>query len=142
MAGRITCGESYVALMNDNQLKYQSLEDNIYFTLRDIFWNGDHDDCINANHFNSLLTNDISYEDRDENFKYSNILHDQNSDFTLKLYRFLCNYKHKEYMFEFYELEEDEKDGLIIDKYMKYDDWWEQFHDLRILLSAHLKKSE
>ena len=43
-------------------------------------------------------------------------------------------------MIEFYELEEDEKDGLIIDEYMKYDDWWEKFHDLRILLSAHLKK--
>lgn len=142
MAGRIICGESYVGLMNDNQLKYQSLEDNIYFTLRDIFWNGDHDDCINANYFNSLLTNDISYEDRDEHFKYSNILHDQNSDFTVKLHIFLCHYKHKEYMFEFYDLEEDEKDGLIIDEYMKYDDWWEQFHHLRILLSAHLKKSE
>lgn len=42
--------------MNDNTLKSKSLEDNVYFTLRDIFWNGDYDQCISANYYNGITT--------------------------------------------------------------------------------------
>jgi hypothetical protein len=37
MAGRLIEGIRYIGLMNDNSFKSKSLEDNVYFTLRDIF---------------------------------------------------------------------------------------------------------
>jgi hypothetical protein len=85
MAGRLIDGIRYIGLMNDNSFKRKSLEDNVYFTLRDIFWNGEVDDLMTANHFNGILTNNICYEDRSKNFNYANILYDYESDYTKKL---------------------------------------------------------
>ena len=39
--GILSNGIKYVELMNDNELKNKSLEDNVYHTLRDIFANAD-----------------------------------------------------------------------------------------------------
>ena len=86
MAGRLINSVKHVGLLNDNAFKSKSLEDNVYFTLRDIFWNGSPDDCFSANHFNSLLTNGVSFEERGENFRYTNVLYDYNLDYTKKLY--------------------------------------------------------
>lgn len=123
--------------MDENELKGKSLEDNIYFTLRDIFWNGDSEQCMTANHFNSILTNNISFEERDKNFKYANVLHDYNSNYTKQLYNFLQIFK-KISMFDFLELEEGE--DIDMDYYMKYDDWWHQFEQLLGDLANHMLK--
>jgi hypothetical protein len=149
MAGRLINGIRYVGLMNDNSFKSKSLEDNVYFTLRDIFWNGDIDDVMTANHYNGLLTNGVSFEERNKNFKYASILYDYNSDYTKKLYNWLIRltgYKRnstnvngrKDRMFEFLELEE----GEVIDmsEYMKYDDWWDQLQELMKKLEEQLEK--
>jgi hypothetical protein len=126
--------------MNDNEFKSKSLEDNVYFTLRDIFWNGDINDCATANYFNGILTNNTTFEERDKNFKYTNLLYDYNSDFTKKLYYWICrmtNYN-KDYVFDFEKPQEDEK--IDIREYVKYDDWWEQFLELRKKLQEQLEK--
>ncbi len=149
MAGRLIDGNRYVGLMNDNTFKSKSLEDNVYFTLRDIFWNGEIDDIMSANHFNGLLTNDISFQERDKNFKYASILYDYNSDYTKKLYHWLVRltgYKRtssnvngrKESMFEFKEVEEGEE--INMSEYMKYDDWWDQLQVLIRKLEEQLEK--
>ena len=39
--GRIINGNKYICLHNNNEFKNISLEDNVYFTMRDIFLNGD-----------------------------------------------------------------------------------------------------
>ena len=53
----------YLQLANENHLKSKSLEDNVYFTLRDIFNNvSGFDNCMEANVFNDALTNGISYQ--------------------------------------------------------------------------------
>lgn len=136
MAGRLIDGIRYIGLMNDNELKSKSLEDNVYFTLRDIFWNADCDDCISANYFNDLLTNNISFEERNENFRYTNILYDYHSDYTKKLYRWICTITtYKDTIFDFYDQETDPKQ-----KYIKYDEWWEQLLDLRKKLEEILNK--
>jgi hypothetical protein len=120
MASRLIEGVRYVGLMNDNSFKSKSLEDNVYFTLRDIFWNGEIDDLLSANYFNGLLTNNISFQERDERFEYANLLYDYNSDYTKKLYDWLVRltgYKRtfnnvngrKDSMFEFLKVEEDEE---------------------------------
>jgi len=62
------------------------LKNNIYFTLRDIFWNGNSQEYMTANYFNGLLTNNICFEERDKDFNYSNIIYDHKSDFTPQLY--------------------------------------------------------
>jgi hypothetical protein len=131
MAGIIINGVKYVGLMNNNLLKSKSLEDNIYFTLRDIFMNGNTDACMYANHYNGLLTNNIHLEDRDADFKYSNLIYSNNSDFIEKLYCWLAVYT-KNGLFD-YETFEELKDNTHLNmiEYIKYDDWWKQFISLR-----------
>jgi hypothetical protein len=135
--------------MNDNSFKTKSLEDNVYFTLRDIFWNGEIDAVMTANRFNGLLTNNISFKERDNSFQYANILYDYNSDYTKKLYDWLSRltgYKRpsnnvngwKNSVFEFKEVEED--DEIDMAKYIKYDDWWDQLQALIRKLEMQLEK--
>mgnify|MGYP003349101494 CR=1 FL=1 len=40
-----------------------------------------------------ILTNDICFEERDENFKYANLLYDYDSNYTKQLYNFLQIFK-------------------------------------------------
>ena len=76
---RSIVGVKYLKLHNPKELKKKSLEDNVYFTLRDIFLNyGYLDNVFKANDFNSKLTNKISYEDRTTKFVYTNLLMDKN----------------------------------------------------------------
>ena len=148
MAGRLIKGVRYVGLMNDNSFKSKSLEDNVYFTLRDIFWNGEIDDLMSANNYNGLLTKGVSFEERDKNFEYANLMYDYNSDYTQKLYDWLARltgYKltsnqkaWKDRMFEFLELEEGEE--INMSEYMKYDDWWDQLQELVKKLEEQLEK--
>jgi hypothetical protein len=68
---RIFNNIKYLQLANENHLKNKSLEDNVYFTLRDIFANvSGLDYCMEANGFNTKLTNGISYEERTIDFTY------------------------------------------------------------------------
>ena len=149
MAGRLIDGVRYIGLMNDNSFKSKSLEDNVYFTLRDIFWNGKVDDVFSANHYNGLLTNGITFEKRDKYFEYANILYDYDSDYTQKLYDWLIRLTGnkrtstnvngwKDSMFEFLEVDED--DEIDMAKYMKYDDWWIQLQELIKKLEKQLEK--
>jgi hypothetical protein len=149
MASRLIEGVRYVGLMNDNSFKSKSLEDNVYFTLRDIFWNGEIDDLLSANYFNGLLTNNISFGERDAKFEYTNLLYDYNSDYTKTLYDWLSRltgYKltstnvngWKDSMISFRKVEDNE----VIDmtRYMKYDDWWDQLQELMKKLEEQLEK--
>lgn len=149
MAGRYIYGIRHVCLMNDNSFKSKSLEDNVYFTLRDIFWNGEISDLMAANHFNGLLTNHVSFEMRNANFEYTNLLYDYNSDYTKKLYNWLSRltgYKltskkpnvWTDSIFDFQEVEEDEE--IDMTQYMKYVDWWDQIQELMKKLEEQLEK--
>jgi len=149
MAGRLIDGIRYVSLINDNSFKSKSLEDSVYFTLRDIFWNGEIDDVMSANHYNGLLTNNVSFEERDANFEYTNVLYDYNSDYTQKLYDWLSRltgYKltstnvngWKDSMISFRKVEDNEV--IDITQYMKYDDWWDQLQELMKKLEEQLEK--
>ena len=142
MAGKLINDIKYVCLMNNNSFKSKSLEDNIYFTLRDIFWNGNVEECMTSNHFNRLLTNNIAFEERNNNFNYSNILYDYKSNFTRHLYNWIYSITKVELtynrLFEFLKPEKDEE--IDMSEYIKYDDWWDQLLDLRKKLKEHLEK--
>lgn len=130
----------YLQLANENQLKNKSLEDNVYFTLRDIFANvSELDYCMEANGFNTKLTNGISYEERTIDFTYTNVLDDK--IYVDELSRWL-SYIHKS-DFEFEAINDDadteEKDWYFDTRNLfKFDDWWLQFEELKIMLTWHV----
>ena len=123
----------YIRLCNDNFLKDKSLEDNVYFTLRDIFANiSGSDYCVEANEFNSKLTNNIYYEDRTPDFKYTKIL--DNKIYLSKLIKWLMSMTQTdfEFDFEFETLNNDNSYTLLLE------DWWIQFERLKELLNNKL----
>lgn len=141
MPGIIVDGKQYVLLHDKHCLKNTSLEDNVYFTLRDIFANATElEDAMQANDFNCKLTNNISYSDRTSTFKYSHVLND-----VSYLHRLIdwLNTFHKDYCFEFEENEENEEEEKENEEdnqfeYMLFDDWWLQFDNLRNTLNGLL----
>ena len=136
--GRIINGIKYITLHHNNKYKKKSLEDNVYFTLRDIFTNAeDIYSVFTANNFNSRLSNGIHFEDRTNSFQYTNIL--QNKEYLSNLIEYLNQFA--EHSFEFIELDKyDYKNGKIhMDDYMKWDDWWSQFINLIKLLDNQNK---
>jgi hypothetical protein len=136
MAARFIHGVKYVRLMHDNSLKFNSLEDNVYFTLRDIYWNADIYDVDAVNCFNHALTNGMTFEDRGDNFKYSNVLRDFRTDFTCKLCAYLTTF-HRKDTFEFYQLAD--MHDINMREYMNYYDWLNQLAHLIKQLEEHLE---
>lgn len=129
MSGLLIQGIKYIHLCNDNNFKKKSLYDNVYFTLRDIFVNADsHDTCMEANLYNIQLTGGITFEDRTEGFQYQNMLHQK--DYVQRLQSWLEYFNI--YYFEFVEPKEDEQ--IDMKEYIKFDDWWVQFEELRKLI--------
>ena len=139
---RIINGIKYLQLHNDNNFKSLSLEDNVYFTLRDIFTNiSGCDYCMEANGFNSHLTGSLSYEERKNDFQYTDVLNDKL--FVDRLNTWL-NYIHKS-DFDFEELDDkaddEEKEWYYNTKRLiKFDDWWSQFEELKVLIKQTLNK--
>lgn len=133
--GIIIDGIKYIYLMNDNDFKKKSLYDNVYFTLRDIFANAESSDTvIEANGLNHSLINGISFAERRKEFQYSNVL--QEKYFVERLQSWL---KHFDiYCFDFEEPDDYEKNDMK--KYMKLDDWWLQFEELRNLIDKQYEK--
>jgi hypothetical protein len=132
--GKIINHTNYIYLSEHNEYKKNSLEDNVYFTLRDIFINTeDVNLCIQSNQFNTTLTGDVYFQDRELNFTYSNVLYDR--DFLQKLSAWLNGIESSK--LEFNKLEEGEQTD--VGKYMKFEDWWKQFEELRSRLNQQCK---
>ena len=126
-------GVKYMRLCNDNDFKKKSLYDNVYFTLRDIFVNAEsYDDIMAANLYNDKISGGVYFEDRTDKFEYVNLL--EQKDFLEKLKKWLKSIR-KHDCFEFRESDEDED----AKKYMKLDDWWEQFEKLKQLIEEYEK---
>jgi hypothetical protein len=129
MSGRIINGIKYIGLIDSNDLKKQSIEHNIYFTLRDIFWNGEEHDCYMSNHLNGLLlVNQNSYSFGLNKLTYS---------FARKLYNYLNNFNENRIYFTDKEMEENTDSEYIL-----FDDWWENFQALVQNLNEFIIKHE
>ena len=145
----------YVFLCNSYPLKYRSLEDNVYFTLRDIFMNaGSADDAIECNQFNIQLTNEIGYEDRTDTFTYTNVLQDK--AFVERLVKWL-NYTRPKRDFFFTDTIDEDDEWIFygrtlstkwkysesdkMNEYLRLDAWMEDFNVLKnILLPERLNE--
>lgn len=133
MSTRIINDIKYLRLCNGSNLKTLSLEDNVYFTLRDIFVNiSDINYCMKANEFNGKLTDNIYYEDRRFGFMYTNIL--SNKEYVSRLNQWLMRITPCEFHFE----PDDENDDNEEENLIKFDDWWIQFEELRKLIKNKL----
>ena len=119
--------------INDgNNLKELSLEDRVYFTLRDMFFNtNDLELRKNINKINLKLTNDTYLEERDENFKYSNAL--DNKKYVSSIIYMLERYALEYYAFNIENFFFDNNDKF---EFMLYEDWHEQMKVLLITLKG------
>lgn len=133
--GRFINGIKYICLIANNDFKKKSLEDNVYFTLMDIMINSDSTDtCMTATLYTKSLDNDIYFNDRTDSFEYTNAL--EQKDYVEKLLTWLKRFT-KNGWFEFLDTEEDVNSS---EKYIRFDDWWIQFCELRKLLSFQYEK--
>ena len=103
----------YICLQYDNSLKQKSLEDNVYYTLIDIFNNASSSDLVlRVYDFNHFLKDRV----------YTRVLYDK--EYLSVLINML---KHvNESSFEFIV-----EDG----EYIRLEDWWKQFEELKHTLN-------
>ena len=141
-------GVKYLKLHNLRELKKLSLEDNVYFTLRDIFYTHRYiDGVLRADDFIGKLTNNISYEDGTEKIEYTNLLMDENFLSSLiewmKLIRITdfetpehCDTSSKKYL--------DELNywcyNVDMSEYVVLEDWMNDFNKLILELETQLEK--
>jgi hypothetical protein len=134
MSGIMMNGIKYMCVNDNNDFNKNSLEDKLYFILRGIFWNAISIETLReANDLNLSLTGRIHFENITDNYKYTNVLYE--IDYIKRLQRWLKQINH--YYFEFEEPEVNvaiNNIAINIDNYMKLDDWWVQFEELRNLI--------
>ena len=140
--GKIINGIKYMCIHDVDEYKKKSLNDQFYFTLRDIFWNTDSFDVMMIiNNFNHMLTDGISFDSRTNTFQYTNILYQKTE--LKKILRFLNRIKQTGW-FEFIESKDkdeyEDKEESIDEEYILFDDWWKQFEELRNLLKEQYEK--
>ena len=139
MNTRIFNDIKYLQLCNENDLKNKSLEDNVYFTLRDISRNvSGIDYCIEADVFNTQLTNGVYYEER-KDFTYTNVLNDKT--YVKQLSVWLSYIDKLDFEFEAIDDADTEEKEWYFDTIhlFKFDDWWIQFEELKNLIREHSK---
>lgn len=123
----------FIMLCNKNEFKSLSLEDNLYFTLRDLFLNAKcFDNFITANKFSSELTGGVCFEDRTLDFQYSNALQDKN--YVYDLIEWL-SYINDASCFKEVDEEGNEPFQLIA-----FDEWFHQFMNLKNLLKERYEQ--
>ena len=132
--GIIINGAKFIRLMDNGDLKKKSLEDNVYFTLSDVFCNTrELSTIIKVNEFNDELTGNVCFEDRTDKFEYTNVLYQK--DYVKKLQNWLNIFSENNLEFE----KVDDKE-INIKEYIKLDDWWVQFEELKNLLNIQYEK--
>ena len=132
--GIIINGAKYICHMDNGDLKKKSLEDNVYFTLSDIFCNTrELSTIIKVNEFSDELTGNVCFEDRTDKFEYTNVLYQK--DYVKKLQNWLNIFSEGDLEFE----KVDDKE-INMSKYIKLDDWWVQFEELKNLLDIQYEK--
>ena len=123
MAGKRINVIEYIHLFNCNDFKKNSLYDNLYLTLKEIFWNANSADVsMQANSYNYMLTNYTRFGDVPK-------------DEVNKILELLNRITYDKGWFEFIDLEEGEE--INEDEYIRFDIWWQQFEELRVMLNKH-----
>ena len=130
--GKIINGIKYIVLSEGNGLKIQSFEDNVYFTLRDIYLNADaYNTCMLSNYYSNQLDGGIEFSDRTIHFQYNHILNEKT---YIRELSYWMNSLTQEF-FEFTDRDETAYHEENKGKYMRFDEWWQQFEYLRKMVN-------
>lgn len=134
-SGILINGTKYMYIHHKYDYNVLSIYDRLYFILRDIFANtGSIYIIMKAIDLNHSLTGGISFEKTPNSFGYSTILN--NKYFVDNLFKLLNDISIDS--FEFLKPKEGEE--INIDKYMKWDEWWDKFIELRKLIKQRYEK--
>lgn len=120
MVGIIVNGKKYIESSSSVEIKKKSLEDNVYYTLEEIFLNGEEADCVVAKKFIDELKDVSGYYYSD----YTDVLYDYNSNYTTNLFNYLDKFTKNQIYFVNGEKLDGEK------KYIGFDDWWARLENL------------
>ena len=116
----------YIGLSEEHSFKFRSLEDNVYFTLRDIFLNViDIEYVLATQEFCIELTGGIPYHERTDTFQYTDILSDK--DFNKRLSKWFSTLDKK--CFDFNPPQKD--DVIDLKEFILFDEWWRHFVFIR-----------
>jgi hypothetical protein len=119
MAGVTIDNIKYISIMDDdNNLKFTSFNNRVYYTLRDIFWN-----CEDTRTMD--LANELSRKIKND----SNVLEDY--AYLSQLYNLLSRLKDSYFYFENTTKQDDEI-------YIEFDIWYKELQELRQLVSEKL----
>lgn len=119
MAGVTIDNIKYISIMDDdNNLKFMSFNNRVYYTLRDIFWN-----CEDTRTMD--LANELSRKIKND----SNVLEDY--AYLSQLYNLLSRLKDSYFYFGYNKKQDDEV-------YIEFDIWFIQLQELRQLISEKL----
>jgi hypothetical protein len=129
-----------ISSMYDKDYKKRTLEDNVYFTLRDIYMNCDnYETCMRSESYSGQLTEGVVFEDRTDEFQYTNVLH------QAKYLNSLCKFLERLTPNYFAVKPNDEmhlgtEDQAPIEFDIPFDEWWSELEQLRKVLDEHLEK--
>lgn len=128
MAGVINNNICYMRLCFPNDYKFKSLEDNLYFTLKDIHLNILFPDYFTkSRQICDDLTNNINYDKRDDNFEYTKLL--ENENYRKELIKWLNTINKTDFDFE--PIEEYRNYQINMNNFINFDVWWIQFDEMR-----------
>ena len=117
--------EKYIEIVYSNNLKFQSINHNIYYTLKDIFWNCSEDYCKKVEYFFTIL----DVRNIDTSLEIKNI----NRKILLELLDFLINFDYTKIYFI-----EEHSTFIKKSNIMLFDDWKNQLLILINLLKKYL----
>lgn len=122
MAGVTIDNIKYISIMDDdNNLKFTSFNNRVYYTLRDIFWNCEDTRTMDlATSLNKKLIDDIGY---------TNVLEDVT--YLKELYNFLSKLKESYFYFGYNKKQDDEV-------YIEFDIWFIQLQELVQLVNEKI----
>lgn len=129
MAGKIINGIKYVELLDLNNLKFQSIQHNIHYTLRDIFWNCSEESDVNKIIYLQNLIN----KNNDNNCTINDSI-TNNLKNCRELYSFLNEIDENKFYFNI--CEDKNVISETASELMLFNVWWLQLQDLL----AELKK--
>ncbi len=140
MVGVTWNNKKYLMASSSAYLKSQSIEDNLYFTIREIFLNIEQEfKMYEANEINAKLSNQTPWEDRDDKFKYLQLF--KNPDFVTYVLGWLNSIKQTEFDFEFETARIDLNSDIITNEYIEFELWWKRLVQLKQDLSNLLNKN-
>ena len=133
MEPAIICRKDY------KEYKSKSLEDNVYFTLKEIFTNCDkYELCMRANSYSSRLSNGVDFEYHSDNFEYTPLLQQE------KYLESLCHFFNKLNPSFFQvntkrDAEQESEEEHCKEFDIPFEEWWRDFEHLKTLLSEQLE---